>query len=74
MPILEEKALYDLKWNYNYNLGRYYAGCKYCATHPKESKWLSELISILENINVLIEEIQKYQEVSSKEILKGFEI
>ena len=75
MSVLESKAMYDLKWTYNYNLKRYYNGCAYCSEHKKEiKKWLSELLSILENIEILLEEISKYEEVSEKEILEGFEI
>ena len=75
MPILEERMMYDLKWNYNYNLERYTNGCIYCKKHKKEiDKWLPELLEILNNINSLLEEIMKYQKVNEEEITKGFKI
>ncbi len=68
MPILEE-----LKWNYNYNLGRYYKGVEYLEKNPKQfDKWITELIEIKENIDTLLVEIMKYQEVSEDEALTGF--
>jgi hypothetical protein len=73
LSILDEKALNDLKWNYNYNLGRYYNGCKYCSEHKKEvKKWLPELLDILDNINRLMEEIMKYETVDKRQIEFGF--
>ena len=64
-----------LKQEYNHNLTRYYNGCKYCEEHIDEvDKWLSELLKIQDRINELLEEIKKQQEVSRKEILKGFEL
>lgn len=75
MSILDKKAINDLKWNYNYNLGRYINGCQYIAKNKKESeKWLPEIISILENMNLLLEEIMKYEKVTNIQILKGFDI
>lgn len=73
MPILDKKAMQDLKWNYNYNLDRYYNGCEYCKKHKKEiDKWLPTILDILNNINNLLEEIMKYEEVTKEQILKGF--
>jgi len=73
LPILNKEAINDLKWNYNYNLSRYYKGCEYCNQHISEiDKWLPELLDILDNINKLLEEILKYEEVTKKQILKGF--
>lgn len=68
MPILEE-----LKWNYNRNLTRYYNGCNYLILHNEETeKWLPMLLEILNDMNVLLEEIQKTTLVSNEEILNGF--
>lgn len=70
---MSKEALDDLKWNYNHNLNRYLNGCLYCVKHPSETdKWLKELLNILNNMNMLIEEIEKYQTVTENEILKGF--
>ena len=64
-----------LKQEYNHNLTRYYNGCKYCEEHRDEiDKWLPELLKIQDKISELLEEIMKQQEVSRKEILKGFEL
>ena len=64
-----------LKQEYNHNLTRYYNGCKYCEEHNNEiDKWLPELLKIQDKISELLEEIMKQQEVSRKEILKGFEL
>lgn len=75
MPILNEKSIYELKWQYNYNLNRYYNGCNYISEHLKEAdKYEPELINIIENIDLLLEEITKYKKVTKEEILNGFEI
>ena len=75
MSILNDKDLYDLKWNYNYNLKRYNNGCNYLEKHRNEiDKWIPELMNILENINLLLEEIEKNIDVNDKEILEGFEL
>lgn len=66
-------VLSELKWNYNYNLNRYYKGCTYCEEHKEEiEKWLPKILEIAENIDLFLAEIQKYQEVSKEEILNGF--
>lgn len=68
MSVLEE-----LKWNYNYNLGRYYNGISYLEKHPKQfDKWIIKILEIRNNIDILLEEIMKQQEVSREEILTGF--
>lgn len=75
MPILNEKSIYELEWQYNYNLNRYYNGCNYISEHLKEAdKYQPELINIIENIDLLLEEIMKYKKVTKEEILNGFEI
>lgn len=74
MPILNVDEINTLKVNYNYNLMRYYKGCKYCSQHKKESeKWLPELLDILNDMNILLKEIMKYQNID-EEIIKGFKI
>lgn len=73
MPILDKKAMYDLKWNYNYNLNRYYNGCNYLENNPEKfDKYIEELTSIKENLEILVSEIMKQQEVTEDEILGGF--
>lgn len=73
MSVLNKKAMYDLKWNYNYNLRRYYNGCNYLEKHPEEfDKYIDELNGIKENLEILINEIMKQENVNEKEILGGF--
>lgn len=68
MSVLEE-----LKWNYNYNLERYYNGISYLEKQPNQiDKWITEILEIRENIDTLLEEIMKYQEIDKQEILTGF--
>lgn len=73
MSVLNKKAIYDLKWNYNHSLNRYYNGCNYLQEHPDEfDKYIEELTSIKENLEILISEIMEQQEVTENEILGGF--
>ena len=75
MSVLNEKAIYELKWNYNNNLIRFYNGCKYLENNrDKIDKYINEILDIKNNIEVLLEEIQKYEKVTEKEILGGFDI
>lgn len=68
-------VLNEIKNNYNHNLLRYYNGCNYCKKHKKEAdKWLTELLEILDNMNILLEEIMKYENINEKEKLEGFEL
>ena len=64
-----------LKQEYNHNLTRLYNGDKYCQEHKDEvDRWLPEIQKIIYILERLLEEITKRQEVSSKEILEGFEL
>ncbi len=73
--ILEEQALNDLKWDFNYNLGRYVKGCEYCSNNPKEAdRWIPTLLELKKNIEILLSEIEKCIEVTPEEVLRGFEI
>ena len=75
MSILNDRAINELKWNYNYNLNRFYKGCEYCNKNPKEmDKWLPEISSILDNINFLLTEIMQNIEVTDEEIEHGFDL
>ena len=75
MSVLNDKAIEDLKWNYNHNLNRYYKGCEYCSNHKKDrDKWIPELLEILNNLNLLLDEIMANQDVTEDEILQGFAI
>lgn len=75
MSILTEKAMYDLKWNYNNNLRRYYNGCNYLEEHPNEfEQYIDELMRIKENLEILLSEIEEEQKVTGQEILGGFEL
>ncbi len=67
--------IYQLKWEYNSTLKRYYNGCNYIEEHPKEAqKYLPIILKLLNKINELLRQIQKKQTISEQEILGGFEI
>lgn len=67
--------LYQLKWEYNHTLNRYYNGCNYVEEHSEEAdKYLPVVLELLEKINNLLEQIQKKQLISEGEILGGFEL
>lgn len=75
MPILNKKELHELKWNYNHNLNRYYNGCNYIEQNKQDTdKYLAELLSIKENLEILLTEIMKNEKVSEEEILNGFKL
>ena len=60
---------------YNHNLERYYKGCNYLMEHSEETeKWISLLQTILEDMNIYLDEISKIQEISDDEILNGFKL
>lgn len=67
--------LYQLKWEYNHTLSRYYNGCNYIEEHLEEAdKYLPVVLELLGKINNLLEKIQKKQLISEAEILGGFEL
>lgn len=67
--------LYQLKWEYNHTLNRYYNGCNYIEEHSEEAdKYLPVVLEFLGKINNLLEQIQKKQLISEAEILGGFEL
>lgn len=67
--------LNELKMDYNFNLNRFYNGCNYIDEHPEDcDKYLNELFKVYNKVNELIEEIEKYQKVTSDEVLGGFAI
>ena len=67
--------LKELKMDYNFNLNRLYNGCNYLDEHPEDcDKYLNELFKIYNKVDVIIRQIEKYQEVTSDEVLGGFNI
>lgn len=67
--------LEELKMDYNFNLNRLYNGCNYLDEHPEDcDKYLNELFKIYNKVDVIIRQIEKYQKVTSDEVLGGFEI
>ena len=67
--------LNELKMDYNFNLNRLYNGCNYLDEHPEDcDKYLNELFKVYNKVDVIIRQIEKYQKVSSDEVLGGFEI
>lgn len=75
MSILNKKELHELKWNYNHNLNRYYNGCNYIEQNKQDTdKYLAELLSIKENLEIILTEIMENEKVSEEEILNGFKL
>ena len=67
--------LEELKMDYNFNLNRLYNGCNYLDEHPEDcDKYLNELFKVYNKIDVIIRQIEKYQKVTSDEVLGGVEI
>lgn len=70
-----EDELYQLKWEYNNTLNRYYNGCNYLEEHiGEEDRYMPLLLELLEKIESLIDKIQERQAVATEEILGGFEL
>lgn len=70
---MKKEELDKLKLEYNYNLKRFYNGCKYCEEHKDEvDKWLAEILTILNNLEWILIKIQEYEKVDKKTILEGF--
>lgn len=75
MSVLNRKQIHELKWNYNYNLNRYYNGCNYIEQNKQDTdKYLAELLSIKEKLEILLTEIMENERVSEEEILNGFKL
>ena len=67
--------LKELKMDYNFNLNRLYNGCNYLDEHPEDcDKYLNELFKVYNKVDGIIRQIEKYQKVTSDEVLGGFEI
>lgn len=68
--MVEEKKI-----EYNYILNRYYNGCNYIEEHPDEfDKYIDKIMNFKNELENILEEIQKKQQVSENEILGGFKI
>lgn len=67
--------LKELKMDYNFNLNRLYNGCNYLDEHPEDcDKYLNELFKVYNKVDAIIRQIEKYQKVTSDEVLGGFAI
>lgn len=70
--------LYQLKWEYNRTLTRYYNGCNYIEEHIDESsKYINKVLDLLNKINELLEKIEKLDNrnfITDEEILGGFNL
>lgn len=73
---MSEKIIFELKWNYNHLLKRYYKGCAYLEKNPNEiDKWKETILEILEDMQLMIEELERNNiHMTSKEILSGFKM
>jgi len=70
---MDKEAIKVLKKDYNFLLKRYYNGCKYLENNREEiDKWMPELGNIMKSMDVLLDEIMKYEEIKEEQILKGF--
>ena len=75
MYLSNEELIKQYKENHNFLLNRYLNGCDYLKTHKNQvEKWLPELLNVLDNINTNLTELMKLTEITSKEILEGFEL
>ena len=65
-----------LKKRYNHYLNRYYNGCNYLSEHPEDfDKYIGDLEQIKDNVeNLLNQIIDNKVEVTTKEILEGFNL
>lgn len=66
--------IYQLKWEYNNTLNRYYNGCNYIEEHTEENKYIPAVLELLNKVKVLLKKIQEKQIVTEEEILGGFKL
>jgi len=67
--------LYQLKWEYNNNLNRYYNGCNYVTENSNQfDKYIDEIMKIKNNMERILEKIQSKENVTEAEILGGFQL
>lgn len=73
---MSNKVIFELKWNYNHLLTRYYKGCAYLEKNPNEiDRWKGTLLEILEDMQLMIEELEKNGVyMTTQEILSGFKM
>jgi len=65
----------ELKMKYNYILNRYYNGCNYIEEKPEEfNKYIDKIMKFKEELETLLEKIERIQRISEEEILGGFRI
>lgn len=65
----------ELKMKYNYLLNRYYNGCNYIEEHPEQfDKYFDKIMEFKNEIEKILDEIQKTEKVSEEDILGGFKI
>lgn len=65
----------ELKEKYNYILNRYYNGCNYIEEHPEQfDKYFDKIMEFKNEIEKILDEIQKTEKVSEEDILGGFKI
>lgn len=69
------KEIQKIKQKYNYILNRFYNGCNYVEGKPEEfNKYIKSIMKFKEELEKLLEEIEKTQKISEEEILGGFKI
>lgn len=73
--LLNQKEVDDFKYNYNYWLKRYNAGCNYLEAHPEETdKYMDKLFEFKSNLESVLKELQEAIPVSDEEIMNGFKL
>lgn len=70
----EDKIIFDLKWNYNYYLSRFFKGYYYITNNPEEAeKWKPTFKEIVEDMTLMLDELRKNGvEVTDRDVLLGF--
>jgi len=67
--------IYQLKWKYNNTLNRYYNGCNYITDNPEQfDKYINKVMELKAEIDRLLDKIMDKQNVTTEEILGGFEL
>lgn len=66
---------FELKWNYNNYLNRYYNGCNYLEKNPEQfDLYINGLMEIKEKLEECLDKIMGKEKVNIEEILNGFKI
>lgn len=75
MSLSNEELIIQYKENHNFLLKRYLNGCDYL-NNPKNQtdRLIEELFKIQENIDINLAKLMKLTNITSKEVIEGFEL